>query len=242
MTAVLVLVALVLAIAPTSRGPRSRLAAVLPAGAVPAPAARRTVLRRHLWLTGGLACGLAVAVTLGGAVGAVAGTGCAVLAGRVLRRLEPAAARRARMLRMAALPDCLDLLATALTAGLPLPGALSAVADATAGPLAGDLARVGRLAALGAGPATAWADYADDPVLGPVARAAQRSADSGSALAESLAVLAADRRAQAAARIESAAHRAGVLAMAPLGLCFLPAFLCLGVAPVVIGIATQVLP
>jgi len=198
--------------------------------------------RRHSRLVGGAAAGVAVAVAVGGAVGVALGVGAAVLAGQVLGRLEPAAARRFRAERLAALPDALDLVSTALSAGLPVPAALAAAAHACGGPLAADLERVAELSALGAGPAAAWADHADDPVLGPVARAAERSADSGSALAGSLARLAADRRAEAILRAESAARRAGVLAMAPLGLCFLPAFICLGVVPVVIGIAAEVLP
>jgi len=190
---------------------------------------------------GGLAAGLALALLVGGLPGLAAGAAGGLLAARLLARLEPAADRRLRARREAELPDVLELLATALGAGLPVPAALTAVAAATGGTLAPDLHRVGELSRLGAGPATAWADHADDPVLGPVARAARRSADSGAALAESLATLAAERRAAAALRAEAAARRAGVLAMAPLGLCFLPAFVCLGVAPVVVGIAGAVL-
>jgi pilus assembly protein TadC len=243
MITALLLVTLGLAAVPLPGGDsRDRLAAVLPPAARPAGGSRWNRLRSHLWLGGGAVAGLAVAVFLGGAAGVLAGAGSGLVAAWLLRRLEPAAVRRAGALRAADLPGCLDLLVCALSAGMPLPTALIAVASASDGPLAPDLARIGRLAALGAGPATAWADHGGDPVLGRVARVAQRSADSGSALADALTRLAEDMRAEAAARAESAAHRAGVLAMAPLGLCFLPAFVCLGVAPVVIGIASQVLP
>jgi Flp pilus assembly protein TadB len=211
-------------------------------GAPPVARSGGGLLRRHSRLVGAVAAGLGVAAVVGGPVGAVLGVGAGVVAAQVFRRLEPAAARRLRERRLAELPDVLDLLVTALSAGLPVPAALATVAAATEGPLAADLIRVGELSALGAGPAAAWADHVADPALGPVARAAQRSADSGSALAGSLARVAGDLRADAAARAETAAHRAGVLAMAPLGLCFLPAFICLGVVPVVIGVATQVLP
>jgi Flp pilus assembly protein TadB len=185
--------------------------------------------------------GAAVALVIGWPLGLPLGAGTGVVVARVLARLEPATVRRLREQRLAALPDALNLLAAALTAGLPVSAAVTAVAGVVGGPLAVELARVGDLYALGAGPAAAWADVAADPVLGPAARAAARSADSGSALAGAFQRLAADTRADGQVRAESAARRAGVLAMAPLGLCFLPAFVCLGVAPIAIGLAQQVL-
>ncbi|MFZ2116428.1 MAG: type II secretion system F family protein, partial [Pseudonocardiaceae bacterium] len=69
------------------------------------------------------------------------------------------------------------------------------------------------------------------------AKAARRSGRSGMALAESLARLAADVRADAREQSEARAQRAGVLIAAPLGLCFLPAFLVIGIVPVLIGLA-----
>lgn len=206
---------------------------------------RRLAATGHPAMRAGIAsaaAGFAFAMVVGGLTGVLAGSAAAAVGARVLSRLEPAAGRRLHERRRDELPAVLSLLAAALSAGLPLSGALSAVADATGGALAPDLARVGELSALGAGPAAAWADWSDDPLLGPVARAATRSADSGSALATALRELAAESRADAQLRAEEAARRAGALATAPLGLCFLPAFLCLGVVPVVIGIAQQVLP
>jgi pilus assembly protein TadC len=246
MTAALLLAALAVAVTPgPSRLVRSRrvLAGLRPSPAPAAPvgAPARLAAARPPVL-GGLALGAALAMLVGGAAGLAVGAGSGVVAVKLLARLEPAASRRLRARREADLPPVLDLLATALTAGLPVPAALATVADAVGGPLAADLHRVGELARLGAGPAAAWADYADDPVLAPLARAAQRSADSGAALAGSLGVLAAELRAAAALRADAAARRAGIVAMAPLGLCFLPAFICLGVVPVIVGIATSVLP
>jgi pilus assembly protein TadC len=243
MTAALLLAALAVAVAPgPSRLVRSRrvLADLRPSPAPAGVPARLAAAR--LPVLGGLALGAALAVLVGGAAGLAVGAGCGVVAVKLLTRLEPAASRRLRARREADLPPVLDLLATALAAGLPVPAALAAVADAAGGPLAADLHRAGELSRLGAGPAAAWADYSDDPVLAPVARAAQRSADSGAALAGALGVLAAELRAAAALRADAAARRAGIVAMAPLGLCFLPAFICLGVVPVIVGIATSVLP
>jgi Flp pilus assembly protein TadB len=191
-----------------------------------------------MWIVSGTA-GLATAAMLGGIPGAVIGVAVALVGVRLLGKLESTGARRLRAQRRADLPGALSLLAAALSAGLPVPAALSAVADAAGGPLAPDLARVAQLSALGAGPAAAWAEYAADPALGRVARAAARSAESGAALAAGLDQLASDLRAEEQLRAETAARRAGVVAMAPLGVCFLPAFICLGIVPVVLGMARQ---
>ncbi|MBI1759590.1 MAG: type II secretion system F family protein [Actinobacteria bacterium] len=189
-----------------------------------------------------LAAGFAVATFVGGLGGLAAGIGAAMLAHRLVRRLEPAGVRRWQALRRAAFPDALDLLSCCLVAGQPLASALRHVGAAIGRPLGSDLVRVGQLAGLGAGPATAWQAHLADPVLAPVARAAARSADSGSALAEACRRLADEARAEASARGEASARQAEALAMLPLGLCFLPAFVCLGVVPTVLGIAAEVLP
>ncbi|MGI5994335.1 MAG: pilus assembly protein TadC, partial [Saccharomonospora viridis] len=70
-----------------------------------------------------------------------------------------------------------------------------------------------------------------------LARAACRTASSGSALAAQAFALAERIRNAATDRVEARAQRASVLVAGPLGLCFLPAFLCLGVIPVVLGLA-----
>lgn len=79
-----------------------------------------------------------------------------------------------------------------------------------------------------------------DP-LAPAARALGRAAEGGAPVADAVARLAADARAQARAQGELAARRVGVLVVAPLGLCFLPAFVLLGVAPVVVGLVGPLL-
>jgi Flp pilus assembly protein TadB len=188
------------------------------------------------------ALGLAVALTVGGALGAIAGVAVAVGAERAVRRLEPASSRRRREERAADLPLLLDLLSVCLRAGMPLVAALEAVAEALPGPFSQDLHVVAGLQRLGAAPAAAWAGMHSDPDLAPVGRAVIRSAESGSRLAAAFDRLAADRRSALAAAGLARARRAGVIAMAPLGLCFLPAFVFLGVVPIVLSLAKEVLP
>jgi pilus assembly protein TadC len=185
---------------------------------------------------------VALALVIGGGVGLVVGLAAAVGTHRGVRRLEPKALRRTRERREAELPLVLDLLAVCLRAGMPLVGALEAVDSAMAGPFRRDLSRVAGLLRLGSPAGTAWADLADDPDLAAVARAAGRSAESGSRLAASFERLAAERRAALAAAGEARARSAGVVAMAPLGLCFLPAFVSLGLVPIVLSLAEEVLP
>ncbi|SEQ31586.1 type II secretion system protein F (GspF) [Lentzea xinjiangensis] len=127
-----------------------------------------------------------------------------------------------------------DLLAACLRAGLPVPTAIRAVAIT-------ELDQVADLLGLGADPVTAWAAALDRPATAQLARAARRTARSGSALAAQAAELAGRTRAAAVDDAEAKAQRAAVAVAAPLALCFLPAFLCLGVVPVVLGLAGQIL-
>jgi Flp pilus assembly protein TadB len=192
-------------------------------------------LRRWLMATG---AAVPVALLLGGAVGV--GAGVVVLLGieRVLCRSQDGGrASEARLLEP--LPVACDLLAVCLAAGLPLPGALAAVAGAVPGELGDALERVAGMARLGADAGRAWHDA--PAVLEPLARTLRRSETSGARAAPALHALAADLRASARGATDAAVQRAGVRILAPLGLCFLPAFVCLGIAPLVIGIAGDVL-
>ncbi|MGB6225924.1 MAG: type II secretion system F family protein, partial [Pseudonocardiaceae bacterium] len=99
------------------------------------------------------------------------------------------------------------------------------------------LLRTAELLALGADSTQAWLPALGCTATARLAKAARRSGRSGMALAESLARLAADVRADAREQSEARAQRAGVLIAAPLGLCFLPAFLVIGIVPVLIGLA-----
>lgn len=137
------------------------------------------------------------------------------------------------------LPLALDLAASALRAGQPLAAALQLAAPACE-VHADEVARVGRLLALGADPPTAWQSI-ESPELTSLAAAARRSADSGVRLADAFERSGAELRAELRAAAEARAHRAGVWSMAPLGLCFLPAFVCLGIIPTVAGIASDIL-
>lgn len=135
-----------------------------------------------------------------------------------------------------------DLLAACLRAGQPVAYAVAAVAGRLPGPGGAALRRVGELLALGADADQAWEPAMATPVTAPLAKAARRTARSGTALAQSAADLAAAARAAADDEAEARAARAGVLVTVPLGVCFLPAFLCLGVAPVIVGLAGRLLP
>lgn len=185
--------------------------------------------------------GAAVALLVGGLAGVVAGVGTIGAVTALLARAEDPAQRRLRERRTAELAGCLDLFAVCLRTGLPPPRALALVAELPEGPLATDLKAVAALQALGVPARAAWAEHAADPVLGQVARAVARTADSGAALAGSVERVAAETRAEARQAAEAGARRAGVAVLAPLGLCFLPAFVCLGVIPIVLGIAEDVL-
>lgn len=129
-----------------------------------------------------------------------------------------------------------DLFAACLRAGLPIPQAIKAVTDGVAGAEMDALRSTASLLLLGADPAQAWAEARAGPRTAELARAAQRTARSGSALAGVAEEMAAQLRISMSDAAEAKAQRAGVLIAGPLALCFLPAFLCLGVAPVVLGL------
>lgn len=134
-----------------------------------------------------------------------------------------------------------DLLAACLQAGLPVSGAVAAVAGSAPDPLRESLRRTADRLALGADPATAWDVTESEPATEALARMARRSARSGAALSSEMAELATQQRIEAEDRAVAAVEKAGVLIGGPLGLCFLPAFVCLGIVPVVIGLAGRVL-
>lgn len=235
----------VLAAPPTAHGTGIvvRLHEVLPARATGHSTGARTPPRtpRRDAVLLGLLTATAVSCVVGLALGAVAAPAAGYGAYRLRRSTGPAPDRRTEAARHAELPTALDLLAVCLSAGLPIGPALATVAAALSGPLAADLQTVAGLHLLGATPAAAWNEVRSDPLLGPLARAASLSGDSGSTLAAALRRLADEQRADAVSAAEAQARRVGVLALAPLGLCFLPAFLCLGVMPVVLGVAEQVM-
>lgn len=184
-------------------------------------------------------CGCALA--LGGITGTVAGLLVAAACDRGLRRLETRAERHRRERLAADLPVAADLLAGCLLAGSTLEDAAESVATAIGGPLARDLRSVLTAVRLGSEPADAWLSLAREPATEPLARTIARAVDSGAPLADAMARLADDQRAERRRSAAAAAERVSVRAVLPLGICFLPAFVLLGVLPTVGGIAGRVL-
>jgi pilus assembly protein TadC len=141
-----------------------------------------------------------------------------------------------------ALASTLDVLAVCLSAGMAVSAAAAASARCAPPTLRDLLWRAAELLALGADPDIAWRTQGGDRDDGcsALARLARRSASSGSAMAEGIAELAEQSRADADHTAAAATERAGVLIAGPLGLCFLPAFVCLGIAPAVAGLAGDI--
>ncbi|MCT2280696.1 type II secretion system F family protein [Micromonospora chalcea] len=221
--------------APAAR-PARRLRRLVPAPLRPRPAWWPDRVR-----LGAALAGLAVSVVVGGWTGLILGLLAGVAADRLLRRIEPRAARDRRLRETADLPLAADLLAAALRAGAPVDRSALAVAEALGGPLADRLGRVGRTLGLGGTASEAWAHLSCVAGAEPVVAAAVRSSNSGAALARALTRLADDLRAERSTAAEAAARRAGVLIVLPLGLCFLPAFILAGLVPVIVAVLGDVL-
>jgi pilus assembly protein TadC len=207
-----------------------------PARASPAGAPESSTPARR-WLLAGSA-GAAVALLVGGGVGAGLAIGMTLGGERLLRTRDGDDRQAARSALVRDLPAACDLLGVCLTAGVPVSGALAAIGEATPAPLGPELCGVAALYRMGADPRQAWAGV--PAALSGLGRVLVRAGESGSTVAPALRVLAADSRAAARAATEAAVRRAGVWVLAPLGLCFLPAFLCLGVVPLILGIAGDV--
>jgi pilus assembly protein TadC len=206
-----------------------------PGGRQPAVRDAASTPRRRLLLAGGAA--LAVGLLIGGGIGLFAAAGVAVGTERLLRKAVPDEQDATRAL-LRDLPAACDLIAVCLAAGVPVPGALAAVAEGSPGPLGAHLRQVAALYRLGAEARRAW-DGVPRELTG-LGRALVRAGESGAAVVPALRSLAADSRTARRLASEAAVRRAGIWVLAPLGLCFLPAFLCLGVVPLVLGIAGDV--
>jgi pilus assembly protein TadC len=138
--------------------------------------------------------------------------------------------------RVAAL---LELIAAALDVGLAPVGALAAVAAGVPEP---DRSRLRRaLAMVDLSSDTAWRMLADDPVLGPLAHALERSERSGAPVAAAVRGLADETRRDIRASRLAEARRVGVRTAAPLGACFLPAFFLTAIVPTVVALMRSVL-
>jgi hypothetical protein len=232
----LVLLLLAMALLLTDARTTSRLQRTLTAAH--APATTDPPVLRPAWIAVGVLALAAVGWAAGGATGAFVAGGAAAAAGWALRH---ATTRVGDETDSAALAGAWELLAVCLRAGLPVATAVGAAATPLTGAAGRELRRVAGLLELGADPGRAWHSAQARPALSGFARAAARSAGTGSALAQ-VARAESDRiRAGLVDAAEARAQRAAVLITGPLGLCFLPAFLVLGIAPVVIGLAGEAL-
>lgn len=234
--ALVVVAAAVLAWPPAASRSAVRARAVVPRPEPP-PSQHCARESRRRWALSA-ASGTAVALLVGGWVGAALGVLAALGAARVLPAGGDESARDRWGSLVRDLPVACDLLAVCLAAGVPVGGALAAVGGAVPAPLGRELMTVAGLYRLGAEPRRAWADAPG--ALAGLGRVLVRAGESGSSVAVGLRALAADTRAAARAATEAGVRRAGVWILAPLGLCFLPAFVCLGVVPLVLGVAAGV--
>lgn len=182
------------------------------------------------------ACGLGLALVVGGWAGAATGGVAAVAAVVVLRRLEPRSVRVRRERIAADLPTAVDLLAACLASGPPPAAGLAAVVAAVGGPLGEELQVVAARLRLGADPVGVWREVGQGTgPLAALARTMARSLETGAPMADGLRLLAADLRRGHRAAVERKARGVGVRAAAPLGLCFLPAFVLVGIVPTVVS-------
>jgi pilus assembly protein TadC len=135
----------------------------------------------------------------------------------------------------------LDLIAAALDVGLAPVGALAAVAVGVPEPDRSRLRRAFAMVDIGGDAATVWRMLADDPVLGPLAHALERSERSGAPIAAAVRGLADEARRETRAARLAEARRVGVRTAVPLGACFLPAFFLIAIVPTVIALLRSAL-
>jgi tight adherence protein C len=148
-----------------------------------------------------------------------------------------ARARKSRAID-AEVPQLLDLLAVASSAGLSAPLALRRAADAVYGPLADELSQVLRASDLGArwrDELAAMAVRTGSADLRRAVAALARTETLGASLATSTAELAASVRAARRAATTQRARTAPVKMLFPLVFLILPAFLLLTVVPVLLS-------
>jgi Flp pilus assembly protein TadB len=158
-----------------------------------------------------------------------------IVAAVLLGGLEPSAARRRREELISDTPQALELMATALAAGMPVRLAGRAVADAFDSAVGEDLCRVLSLVDLGVSDAVAWRTLHDHPQLGPAAQDLSRSVESGTMMVDALRRHAAAAREAGRAGQVIRARSVGVRSVLPLMICFIPSFLLLGVVPTVVS-------
>lgn len=214
--------------APAALRTPAATSAQAPDGPTVAGPTRLRVVR--LLLAAGVGSGGAVLV--GGAAGVVAGATSGAAAWWFLGRVEPPHVTRQREEARDDLPHLVGLFAATLRAGQDPVAGLEAACRALPGAAADQLAVVLARARLGErGPA--WADLAQDPVLGRLGRTLGRAHDTGAPVTSAVERLADELQSDLATAAEDRARRVGVLAALPLGVCLLPAFMLLGIVPTV---------
>ena len=155
--------------------------------------------------------------------------------------VEPGRSRRRRRQLLMDVPQALELLASCLTAGLPLGAATAAVVRVCTGPVREDLSTVLSLIDLGVSESDAWRTLRGHPQLGAAAVDLARSAQWGTMLVRTLNHHAGAARQRQQAALQVAARAVGVRSVLPLMMCFLPAFLLIGIVPAVVSAISQAL-
>ena len=134
------------------------------------------------------------------------------------------------------LPDVVDLLALTTAAGLPVSGAITAIADRPGGPLGGALFRASAHIRHGGTLADALALVATTgPPVRPLADALAHHDRYGSPLVPALERVGIEARARRRRHAEEAARRLPVTLLFPLVLTTFPAFVVLTVVPLLAG-------
>ena len=221
------------AVGPASSGRGHPLPSALRAVLTPRPDALPLSLRVSGGVVGGVVavgCWHAVSARAPDLAWLVAPWIAAVLT-VVLGRLEAPASRRRRLQMIKDLPHVLELLAAAMSAGLPLRGAVRAVVAVAEGPLVEELSGVLKVIDLGSDDTDAWRRLRDHPALGRVSVDLARSVESGTMVVETLRRHASMARRQRRGVLEAQARTVGVKSVPPLVFCFVPAFLLVSIVP-----------
>lgn len=161
------------------------------------------------------------------------GLGGAVLPQRTLR----ARARRRRERIVSVLPDTLDLLSVAVSAGLGIDSAIAKVSEVTSGPLADELAIVLTEIRIGESRQNAlqhMAERLDLPEITALVRSLLQAEQLGVPMAEALATRAAEARRKRFLEIEEKAGKAPVKMLFPTVAFIFPSLFVVILAPAVL--------
>jgi Flp pilus assembly protein TadB len=165
----------------------------------------------------------------------------ALVTWRRSHRWEHASVRRRRLRLEAELPWLVELMTSALRAGLGPAEALVRVAEVSPPDVRRELEVPLARLRLGVDPVSVWGELAVHPELGRLGVSLRRATESGAPVVDALGRLADDLRAGRRAAVEVRVRRIEVKAAVPLGACLLPAFVLLAVVPLVAGSASRLL-